>query len=131
MTSTALGEFALEGIDIGPADEGVVADHGGDCAVDLALDGLILKLQICEGHRHRSSFLICAHEQPARRIAGIGAGRRDVPGHHRTRADHDIVGDAHRHDRGVGADRDAVADHGLAPQLLVAARRAAGRRRCR
>src|SRR6185437_295309 len=28
-----------------------------------------------------------------------------------------------RHDGGVGADRDAVADHGLAPQLLVAARR--------
>ena len=46
------GEFALERIDIGSADERVVADHGGDRGVDLALDGLILKLQICEGYRH-------------------------------------------------------------------------------
>ena len=55
LTSDRRGEFPLERIDIGPADEGVVADHGGDRAVDLALDGLVLQLQIREGHRHRSS----------------------------------------------------------------------------
>ncbi len=54
------GEFPLERIDIGSADERVVADHGGDRAVDLALDGLILKLQIGEGYRHPSIFLIRA-----------------------------------------------------------------------
>ena len=53
------GEFPLEGIDIGPADEGVVADDGGDRAVDLALDGLILQLQIRKGHRHRIVFPTC------------------------------------------------------------------------
>ena len=31
--------------------------------------------------------------KPARRIAGIRAGRRDILGHHRTRPDHDIVDD--------------------------------------
>ncbi len=50
------GEFPLEGVDIGPANERIVADDGGDRAVDLALDGLILQLQIGEGYRHRSSF---------------------------------------------------------------------------
>ena len=49
-------ELPLEGIDIGPADEGAVADHVRDRAVDLGLDGLVLKLQVCERHRHRSSF---------------------------------------------------------------------------
>ena len=51
----------------------------------------------------------------------------DVRGDDRARPDHDVVGDAHRHDRGVGADRNPIADHGLAPQFLVAARGAAGR----
>src|SRR4051812_6388537 len=74
-----------------------------------------------------SSFLLV--RQPARRIAGIRPRRRNVPGHDRTRADHDIVGDPDRHDRGVGADRNTVADHGLAPQLPVAAGRTTGRER--
>ena len=55
-----IGKFPLERIDIGSANEGVVADDGGDRGVDLALDGLILQLQIGERYRHRSLFLICA-----------------------------------------------------------------------
>ena len=30
------GELPFEGIDVGPANESVVADDGGNCAVDLA-----------------------------------------------------------------------------------------------
>jgi hypothetical protein len=47
------GELALEGVDKGSADEGVVADHIGDGAVDLAFDGLILQLQVSEGYGHQ------------------------------------------------------------------------------
>src|SRR6185312_12907655 len=49
-------EFSLESVDIGPPDKSVVADHVGDRAVDLALDVLVLELQVCERHRHRSSL---------------------------------------------------------------------------
>src|SRR5882757_9022022 len=68
-------------------------------------------------------FPLFARQQPARRIAGIGARCRDVLGHHRTGADDDVVDDPDRHDGGVGADRNPIADHGLAPQLLAVARR--------
>ena len=90
--------------------------------IDLALDGLVLKLQIRAREPASIVFLICRGRKPARRIAGIGAGGGDVLGHDRARPDHDVIGDAHRHDGGVGADRNPVADHGLAPQFLVAAR---------
>ena len=62
------GEFPLEGVDIGTANEGIVADDRGDRAVDLALDGLILQLQIRKRYRHRSSSLSCR------------AGRAGAPG---------------------------------------------------
>jgi len=48
-------KLLLEGVDIGAADEGAVADDGCDRAVDLALDVLILKLQVGHRHRHRTS----------------------------------------------------------------------------
>src|SRR5665213_1793612 len=93
--------------------------------VDLAFDGLVLKLQIRKGYRHRSCFLFppC---QPASWVARIGSGNRNIPGHDRTRPDHDTVGNAYRHDGGVGADRNPIADQGLTPQLLAAARRPVG-----
>ena len=53
------GELPFEGIDVGPANESVVADDGGNRAVDLALDGLILQLQIRKRHRHRVVFPTC------------------------------------------------------------------------
>src|SRR5579871_4142634 len=72
-------------------------------------------------------FLFREFEQ-AGRIAGIGARRHDVLGYHRTRADDHIVGDPDRHDGGVGADRDAVADHGLPPKVFLSFGRPAGRK---
>ena len=72
-------------------------------AIDLALDGLVLQLQIRIRYRHRSSSLV-ALTKPARRVARIGARGGDVFGHHRARPDHDIVGDPHRHDGGIGTD---------------------------
>ena len=47
------GELAFEGVDIAAANERIVADHGGDGAVDLAFDGLILKLQVGKGTIYR------------------------------------------------------------------------------
>ena len=94
MTSTASANCALEGVDIGSADERIVADHVGDGGVDLALDGLILKLQIRERYRPSIDFPDFAQFKPAaRRIARIGSGGGDVLGHDRAGADHDIVGD--------------------------------------
>src|SRR5262249_28759505 len=61
------------------------------------------------------------------RITGIGARRHDVLGYHRTGTDDHIIGDGDRHDGGVGADRDAVADHRFAPQLFLAFGRPADR----
>ncbi|GCC41196.1 hypothetical protein chiPu_0025266, partial [Chiloscyllium punctatum] len=120
-------ELALEGVDIAAADEGVIADHAGDRGIDLALDGLVLQLQVGIRHSHRySPIALLARQQPARRIAGIRTWCRDVLGHDRSGADDDVVGNPDRHDRGVGADRHPVADHGLAPQLLASARRSAG-----
>ena len=52
-------ELPFEGIDVGPANESVVADDGGNRAVDLAFDGLILQLQIRKRHRHRVVFPTC------------------------------------------------------------------------
>jgi len=46
-------ELPLEGMDIGTVDEGVVANDGGRRAVDLALDGLVLQLQIGKGYGNR------------------------------------------------------------------------------
>ena len=54
------GELPFEGFDEGPANESVVADDLGDRAVDLALDGLILQLQIRKRHRHRRCFPTCS-----------------------------------------------------------------------
>src|ERR1700730_4419781 len=67
--------------------------------------------------------------KPARRITGVRTACRDVPGHHRTRPDHDIVDDPNGHDRGVRPDRNPIANHGFTPQFLAPARRAAGRKR--
>ncbi|MEH2610372.1 hypothetical protein V1293_002661 [Bradyrhizobium sp. AZCC 1693] len=50
------GELPFEGIDVGPANESVVADDRGNHAVNLAFDGLILQLQIRKRHRHRVVF---------------------------------------------------------------------------
>src|SRR5882757_4459484 len=69
---------------------------------------------------------LLARQQPARRIAGIGAGHRNILGHHRSCTDDDVVGDSDRHDRRIGADRNPVADHGLAPQISASTRRASG-----
>src|SRR4029078_11704799 len=75
----------------------------------------------------RPVFALFRHLEQARRIAGIGARRHDVLGYHRTRADDHIVGDPDRHDRGVGTDRDAIADRRLAPELFVSLCGTAGR----
>src|SRR4051794_2783544 len=67
--------------------------------------------------------------KPPRRIAGVAAGSRDIPCHYGARTDHHVVDDPHRHDGRIRSDRHPVADRGLAPQLLAAARRtAAGER---
>src|SRR5260370_24645438 len=121
-------EFSFESIDIRPANERIVADGRGDCSIDLALDGLILKLQISEGYRHLWSSLFPLTKR-ARRISGIGAGGGDVSGHDGACSDHDIVDDTHRHDRGVGSNRNPIAYHGLAPQLLARPPRTAGHER--
>ena len=47
-----LGELPLKGFDIGSADKSIVTDHGRDGVVDLALDALVLQLQIGKGNRH-------------------------------------------------------------------------------
>src|SRR5690348_11145904 len=69
-----------------------------------------------------ASILSSFPAQAARRVSGIGAGFGDILCHHRARADDDIVHDAHRQDGRIGADRDAVADHGFPPKLSAAAR---------
>src|SRR5260370_6783275 len=60
-----LGKLRFECVDVRSANERVVADYGCDSAVDLALDGLILKLQIGEGHRHRTSSSLAVDMNPA------------------------------------------------------------------
>src|SRR5665213_1623176 len=84
-----VGEFPFEGVDIGSANERIVANDRRYRRVDLAFDGLVLKLQIRKGYRHRSCFLFppC---QPASWVARIGSGNRNIPGHDRTRPDHDL-----------------------------------------
>src|SRR5260370_38267469 len=111
-------EFPFESIDIRPANERIVADDRGDCLIDLALDGLILKLQISEGYRHPWSSLFPL-TKPARRISRIRAGGGDVSGHDGARSDHDIVDDTHRHNRGVGSHRNPIAHQGSAPPFLA------------
>src|SRR6266536_2914146 len=66
-----------------------------------------------------------ARQQPARRIARIGAGSGNILGYHGSSSDDDIIGNSDGHDGGIGADRHAVSDHGLAPKLLSSTRRAA------
>ena len=58
-------EFPLEGIDMGPANEGVVGDDGGNGAVNLVLDALVLQLQIGEGNQHRHLPYSCAGSRRA------------------------------------------------------------------
>jgi hypothetical protein len=65
-------ELPLESIDIGAADESVVTDDGGHCAIDLTLDGLILELQIGKGDGHRRSFLF-SYVRTTTRRAGLPA----------------------------------------------------------
>src|SRR4051794_9067310 len=48
----SFGELPLEPLDVGAADEGVVANHSGDRGINFAFDVLILELKISEGNRH-------------------------------------------------------------------------------
>src|SRR5882757_5187686 len=119
-------KFPLEGIDVRSTNERAVANHRCDRGIDLAFDGLILKLQIGKWHRHRLS---APQFEQTRRISGVGPSGCDVFRHHRPRADDDVVSDVYRQDGGVGTDRNPVADHGWPPQLLAPASRSAGRKR--
>ena len=73
-----VGKFPFERVDIWSANERIVANDSGDRGIDLALDGLVLKLQIGEGHRHRSLSTLAvnmnlAHFFAASRRAGLPA----------------------------------------------------------
>jgi len=54
-------------------------------------------------------------------VACIGAWFSDILGNHATGSNHNIITDADRHDGGVRADANAIADGGLFPLGLIAA----------
>jgi hypothetical protein len=75
------------------------------------------------GYRQASSDLakpdrlLFPGREPARRIAGVGTRNRYVRGHDRAGTNYDIIDDAHRQDRSIGADRNPIADYGFTPKL--------------
>ena len=52
LDAELLREGLLEALDVLAADEGGLADDGLDGGVDLGLDGLVLGLEVDEGHVH-------------------------------------------------------------------------------
>src|SRR5262245_5127293 len=96
-------------------------------AIAASISLLMVRYCSCRSAKGTGMITSLLPTQAAHRVSGIAAGFGNVLRHHRARPYNHIIHDPHRQNGGVGTDRHAVADHGLAPELLAAARRPAGR----